>query len=257
VNLTRLEAKSLPVDEGEVRSVSFNADGSILAAGYSSGYKNRESVSNRGGVVLWDVDLRARLSDRPLPVVEGEVESVIFSPDGNTLAACFSSHDTSIGGVVLWDVASRGRLADKPVAMSQVNVGCIAFSPDGNSLAAGYTGAVAGVSGGVVLCDVGLETWKRHACLICNRNLSLNEWRRLFPGATYRPTFLGVPTPRYDENYKDIARNLSRTDWKRYFPDQEFRKTFDNLPIPPDPESDSASASAVGTREVPKTRPSR
>ena len=44
--------------------------------------------STRGGVVLWDVAAtRARVAKDPLPVEEGSVIGVAFSPDGKTLAA--------------------------------------------------------------------------------------------------------------------------------------------------------------------------
>ena len=39
-----------------------------------------------GGLVLWDVARRERLSEKPLPVTKGDVSSVAFSPDGGTLA---------------------------------------------------------------------------------------------------------------------------------------------------------------------------
>ena len=37
--------------------------------------------------MLWDVAARKRLADDPLPVNEGSVSGVAFSPDGKTLAA--------------------------------------------------------------------------------------------------------------------------------------------------------------------------
>ena len=65
--------------EGDVWSVAFSPDGKTIAAGYR--------VGSGGGVVLWDLADRRRLSDEPLPVQEGVVWSVAFSPDGKTLAA--------------------------------------------------------------------------------------------------------------------------------------------------------------------------
>ena len=48
------------------------------------------AAAGGGGVVLWDVAARRRLAEDPLPVKEGDVKSVAFSPDGKTLAAGYS-----------------------------------------------------------------------------------------------------------------------------------------------------------------------
>ena len=86
-----------------------------------------------------------------LPIKEGFVPCVGFSPDGKTLAAGYLRVDgASGGGVVLWDVAARKRLADAPLPVDEGDVTCVAFSPDGKTLAAGY-----GDGGGVVLWDAG------------------------------------------------------------------------------------------------------
>ena len=62
--------------------MAFSPDGKTIAAGYWG--------SVGGGVVLWDVAARKRLTDAPLPVKEGGAMGVAFSPDGKTIAAGYS-----------------------------------------------------------------------------------------------------------------------------------------------------------------------
>jgi len=187
-------------------------------------------VGGGGGVVLWDVAARKRLVDDPLPVTEGGVNCVSFSPDGKTIAAgygvaggvvlwdvaarqrhaplpvkegyvtgvAFSPDSKTIaagygggGGVVVWDVATRKRLADDPLTVKKGYVTGVAFSPDGKTIAAGH-GAV---GGGVVLWDIDLESWQRIAGQIANRNFTRDEWRQFFPDEPYRATFPCLPVP--------------------------------------------------------------
>ena len=112
---------------------------------------SRESaaVGDVGGVVLWDVATRERLADPPLPVSEGAVLDVAFSPDGKTLAAGFGSR--VVGGVVLWDVATRKRLIEATLPVNEGTVWGLAFSPDGKALAAGYAGPGGGGAGAVAV----------------------------------------------------------------------------------------------------------
>ena len=138
----------LPVTEGRVNSVAFSPDGQALAAGYNAGFD--DGLANNGGVVLWDLAARRRLVD--LPVNEGEVDRIAFSPDGQALAA---SHIPRLGrrpprcGVV--GPGHAPALAEDPLPVTEGNVHSVAFSPDGQTLAAGC-GDVNG--GGVVLWDL-------------------------------------------------------------------------------------------------------
>jgi WD40 repeat protein len=88
----------LPVNEGGVSRVAFSPDGETLAAGYT-GVRAGNRLSGVSGVVLWDAAAQSRFVDDPLPMEEGAVSSVAFSPDGKTLAAGYGG-----GGVMLWDV---------------------------------------------------------------------------------------------------------------------------------------------------------
>ena len=154
----RLPGGPLLVPEGQVAGVAFSPDGRTLAAGYA--VHGDGPAVGKGGVVLWDVAARTRLVEGPLPVPEGQVAGVAFSPDGETLAAGYAVHGevravgTETGGVVLWDVAARTRMAEGPLLVPEGQVADVAFSPDGRTLAAGF-GRIVGVvgAGGVVLWD--------------------------------------------------------------------------------------------------------
>jgi len=149
----RLADDRLRVKEGNVTGVAFSPDGKTIAAGYAYG----DGADGGGGLVLCDVAARQRLTGDPLPVKEGKVTGVAFSPDGKTIAAGYAygayGSVVGVGGVVLWDVAARKRLADDPLPVKEDNVTGVAFSPDGKSIAAGYGGGFGG-GGGVVLWDV-------------------------------------------------------------------------------------------------------
>ncbi len=155
----RLAGQPLAVKEGHIGSVAFSPDGKTIAAGYHVGYivfdargKTEKHVGG-SGVVLWDTAARKRLVDEPLPVMDGYVSSVAFSPDGKTVAAGITAIRGG-GGVVLWDLAARKRLVNTPLAVKEGYVESVAFSPNGKTVAAGYVGNDFFESGGVVLWDL-------------------------------------------------------------------------------------------------------
>jgi WD40 repeat protein len=77
---------------------------------------------------------------------------------------------------------SRQRLQAGPLPVPEGEVWSLAFSPDGKTLAVGD-------SSSVVWCDVDLESSKRLAHQVANRNLTRAEWKLYFPDTPYRPTF--------------------------------------------------------------------
>ena len=117
-----------------------------------------------------DKTLEARMSlfhalgERPgitsfLQSGEDYITSLVYSPDGQTLAAGFSA-DGKDGGVVLWKLDTSGRPSRFPLAVKEKFVSSVAFSPDGQTIAAGLgvtyldlSGRSRG-SGGVALWDV-------------------------------------------------------------------------------------------------------
>ena len=169
----RLVNGHLIVPEGIVQSVALTSDPTTLAAGYS--------IGSSGGVVLWDVTTRKRLSNAPLAVPEGTVLSVAFNPEGTILAAGYALGGVRRGGggVVLWDVTTRKRLADGNRVVPKGGAEGVAFRSG---------------SGRMVLRDLNLESLKRRAGRIANRNLTRDEWREYLPAdQPYRKTFDWLP----------------------------------------------------------------
>ena len=131
---------SLAVGSGSVNSVAFSRDGRTLA----SGNTELTSGNSEGTVRLWNVADPAHPSPlgQPLPSGPGlgsaagtaAVQSVAFSPIGNTLAS-----SDNAGDLQLWDVADPAH--PRPLASLLINDGTsalsLAFSPDGHTLASG------------------------------------------------------------------------------------------------------------------------
>jgi WD40 repeat protein/beta-lactamase regulating signal transducer with metallopeptidase domain len=128
---------TLKRDLTQVRSVAYSPDGKILAVA--------DGASNTAGTVtLWDVATR-KLLTAPLEH-ERSVVTVVFSPDGTTLAS-----GSCEGTIRIWDVATGTSRRELP-GLSGVTE--LAFSPDGRLLASAGEGNI------VTLWDVetGAET---------------------------------------------------------------------------------------------------
>ena len=109
-HITTLEGR------GDIRSVAFSPDGTILAY---TGYKE---------VKLWDVANRTNIATLEVPGASF-VNSVAFSPDGTILAY------TEFTKIKLWDVAGRTNIATLEGHTGEIK--SVVFSPDGTTLASG------------------------------------------------------------------------------------------------------------------------
>jgi len=129
-------------------AVAFSPDGTLMASvdgdhyapaaplrfgEYGTPYiPENEATPTPFMVILWDVATGAELMrwENEMPVY-----TVVFSPDGTTLAAGSAAGQID-GAVHMWDVAS-GALKATLQEREGVTVWSIAFSPDGTALASG------------------------------------------------------------------------------------------------------------------------
>lgn len=129
-----------------VSSVAFSPDGQILAVGGSGDWSPIFEAS-LGEIRFWDA-----ATGRPLgaPIISdhGGVNSIDFSPDGQTLAS--GSYD---GTIILWDVASRQPLYEQSTGHEDLGVTSLAFSPDGQILALGLASGKS-IDARIILWDV-------------------------------------------------------------------------------------------------------
>jgi DNA-binding SARP family transcriptional activator/WD40 repeat protein len=160
----------LPVD-GEVRTVAFSPDGSLLAGGQGEAH-----TGVAGGVVgtahLWATDGWWRVG-APLALREATALAVAFSPDGRTLA---TSHDD--GAVVLWDVASQQPIGS-PLPGPTETYTTARFTPDGHRL------FVLQDDGRAFRWEVDPAAWRRHACAVAGGGLTPEEWKQVVPEQEY------------------------------------------------------------------------
>ena len=138
-------------------NVAFSPNGKLLA--YREG-------GNRA--VLWDVAHR-RPSGSALSGQKGTISALAFSPDGSLIAT------GADGAVVLWDVATHQPIGRPFVGMGD-EVESLAFRPNGGALATLGDQRL-------VVWDVNEASWREAACRIANRNLTQDEWKRVFGSA--------------------------------------------------------------------------
>jgi WD40 repeat protein len=119
--------------KGEARQgqdIAYSPDGRLLATAHWYDV-------DPGEVKLWDATTGDLVASLPVPVKEGGVLELAFSPDGKVLAGSVGvlSNPRPPGVVVLWDVATRREL--RTLRGHAARVTTLAFAPDSRVLASG------------------------------------------------------------------------------------------------------------------------
>jgi predicted NACHT family NTPase len=132
------------------------------------------------GIRLWDITKKQIVSKELVGHSLG-VNTVAFSPDGNTLAS--GSDDNTI---ILWDISTQQPIGE-PLTGHSGSISSLAFSPDGKILVSGSSDDT------VKLWDIDPESWAKKACAIVNRNFSHKEWQKYMGNRPHEKTCPDLP----------------------------------------------------------------
>ena len=138
---------------GTITRLAFSSDGEWLAVVEPN--------------IIHTINLNDGRERSALQIEGGTVDTLMFSPDGETLITGMLD-----GSIVLWDLTSGRRLGTLHGHAGPIMA--LALDPDDQTLASG------GLDTAVVLWRIDEEEWARLACHMAGRNLSPDEWKRYF-----------------------------------------------------------------------------
>ncbi len=120
VNRRRIDELDLSQPDQPASFLAFNSDGKTLAVGLLN------------SVIFWDVTKRATVGEPSK--FEGSLESLVFRPDGQTLAATYDESNPNT--LTLWNVVDRKRVGSLP--KQEATVTGASFDSSGTRLATAH-----------------------------------------------------------------------------------------------------------------------
>ena len=163
-------------NRNEILSVSFSADGKLLASG-----------DIKGNVKIWDVAQQSMIIN--LRGHSARISNLAFSPDGSILAS--TSYDASVR---LWD-ATNWNHQPFVIQDNSGSVYSVTFSPDGNYIMSGSQDA-----NRLVMNPTKTEVLARDICDMVERNFTQEEWETYIGEIDYQETCGRSPSIGVREN---------------------------------------------------------
>ncbi|MBK7454227.1 MAG: hypothetical protein IPJ46_11090 [Anaerolineales bacterium] len=110
---------------------------------------------------------------QPLLGHSGLVKTIVFSPDGTTLAS--GGFDSNI---ILWDVVSRQPIG-RPLTGHTGAIFSLAYKPNSKILASGS------IDNTVILWNLDPQIWVADLCRRVGRPFTQDEWKQFFENQPY------------------------------------------------------------------------
>ncbi|MDX1613422.1 MAG: WD40 repeat domain-containing protein, partial [Candidatus Promineifilaceae bacterium] len=171
------------LEHDELTSVSISDQGSpLIRLAIAGGGAFLATSNDTGRVNLWDL-----VDNQPLTSFDLQTNpfwDMKLSLDGRLLAALSLTYELSF-----WEPWTGQRIGPWLSGESQRSQ-ALQLSPDGRQLA-----VVSSPEGIITLWDFDPQSWQEKACQRANRNLTQEEWQRLFGQEPYRPTCPDLPAP--------------------------------------------------------------
>jgi len=197
--------------EGEVRSVAFSTDGSLLATRVE---QYAEPVR------LWDVGAGTLVGEIGAPAKQDYIRKFAFSPDGSIFAIQTDK------GVTVWRLSDRRRIA---LLRHADSIASFSFSPDGLLVTVETNKN-----------DAMVWDWQRERVLVRVQGVKQVHFAAEADGANLVAVHDDNSVRVWQLETNDLVadacsrleRNLSPDEWRSYLGAEEYRESFPGLLVP-------------------------